>query len=177
MFVILGAGATVLSDALRSYRYEAGLVGGVIVILFGIFTTGLVRFSWLERELRFSAPASGGQPIGAYFLGAAFGFGWTPCIGPVLGAILTVSATAPTGFDGVALLSLYSLGLGVPFLLVALFADALTSRLRRLRRVGRWLQLAAGIVMIGMGVAMVSGHLSTMAYWLLERFPVLATIG
>lgn len=177
VFVILGAGATVLSDALRSYRYEAGLVGGVIVILFGIFTTGLVRFSWLERELRFSAPASGGQPIGADFLGAAFGFGWTPCIGPVLGAILTVSATAPTGFDGVALLSLYSLGLGVPFLLVALFADALTSRLRRLRRVGRWLQLAAGIVMIGMGVAMVSGHLSTMAYWLLERFPVLATIG
>lgn len=177
VFVILGAGATALSDVLRSFRYEAGLVGGVIVILFGVFATGLFRFSWLERELRLSAPASGGQPIGAYLLGAAFGFGWTPCIGPVLGAILTVSATATTGFDGVALLSLYSLGLGVPFLLVALFAEALTSRLRHLRRAGRWLQVAAGIVMIGMGGAMISGHLSTMAYWLLERFPILAAIG
>jgi cytochrome c-type biogenesis protein len=177
VFVTLGAGATALSDVLRSYRYEAGVVGGAIVILFGIFTTGLIRFAWLERELRFSAPASGGQPVGAYLLGVAFGFGWTPCIGPVLGAILTVSATAPTEFGGVALLSLYSLGLGVPFLLVALFAEALTVRLRHLRRAGRWLQVAAGLVMIAMGVAMISGHLSSMAYWLLERFPILATMG
>lgn len=177
VFVLLGAGATALSDWLRSYRYEAGLVGGAIVVLFGIFTTGLIRFAWLERELRFNAPASGGRPIGAYLLGVAFGFGWTPCIGPVLGAILTVSATATTEFDGMVLLSLYSLGLGFPFLLAALFAAGLTFRLRHLRRAGRWLQVGAGFVMVAMGTAMISGHLSTMAYWLLDRFPNLATIG
>ncbi|WP_254517467.1 cytochrome c biogenesis CcdA family protein, partial [Salmonella enterica] len=81
---------------LLAYRYEAGIVGGAIVLVFGVFTTGLVRLSWLERELRVQAPIAGGRPVGAYLLGLAFAFGWTPCIGPVLGAILTVSATSPS---------------------------------------------------------------------------------
>jgi len=177
VFVILGASATALSGLLMSYRYEAGLIGGAIVLVLGLFMTGLFRFAWLERELRFLAPHSAGSPFGAYVLGLAFAFGWTPCIGPVLGAILTVSATSATATDGIALLSLYSIGLGVPFLLTALFAERLALLLRRLRGIGRALQVTAGLVMMAMGLAMISGHLSTLAYWLLERFPVLATIG
>ncbi len=177
VFVLLGAGASALSHLLLAYRYEAGIVGGAIILVFGVFTTGLVRLSWLERELRVQTPIAGGRPVGAYLLGLAFAFGWTPCIGPVLGAILTVSATSPSASSGVALLSVYSLGLAIPFLLTALFADGMTARLRRLRGVGRGLQIVAGITMITMGLAMMSGQLTTMAFWLLETFPFLAKIG
>jgi cytochrome c-type biogenesis protein len=177
VFVLLGAGASALSHLLLAYRYEAGIVGGAIVLVFGVFMTGLVRFPWLERELRVQAPIAGGRPLGAYLLGLAFAFGWTPCIGPVLGAILTVSATSPSASSGVALLSVYSLGLAIPFLLTALFADGMTARLRRMRGAGRSLQIVAGITMIVMGLAMMSGQLSSMAFWLLETFPFLAKIG
>ncbi|AOG07503.1 cytochrome c biogenesis CcdA family protein [Bosea sp. RAC05] len=177
VFTLLGAGASAISHLLLAYRYEAGILGGAIILVFGVFTTGLVRFPWLERELRLQAPIAGGRPGGAYLLGLAFAFGWTPCIGPVLGAILTVSATSTSASSGVALLSVYSLGLAIPFLLTALFADGMTARLRRLRGVGRILQIVAGGIMIVMGLAMMSGQLSTMAFWLLETFPFLAKIG
>lgn len=177
VFVLLGAGASALSHLLLAYRYEAGIVGGAIILVFGVFTAGLVRLSWLERELRVRAPIAGGRPIGSYLLGLAFAFGWTPCIGPVLGAILTVSATSPSASSGVALLSVYSLGLAIPFLLTALFADGMMARLRRLRGAGRALQIVAGVTMIAMGLAMMSGQLSTIAFWLLETFPFLAKIG
>lgn len=177
VFVLLGAGATTLSRLLLSYRVEAGITGGALIVVFGIFTTGLVRFSWMERELRFNPAIAGGRPGGAYILGLAFAFGWTPCIGPVLGAILTVSATSTSPVAGVALLSVYSLGLAIPFLLAALFAERAASGLRQIRRASRYLQLLAGLTMILMGLAMMSGQLSRMAFWLLETFPVLGQIG
>ncbi len=177
VFVLLGAGASALSHLLLAYRYESGILGGAIILIFGVFTTGLLRFSWLERDLRVQAPIAGDRPVGAYLLGLAFAFGWTPCIGPILGAILTVSATSPSVATGVALLSIYSLGLAIPFLLTALFADAMTARLRRLRGAGRALQIVAGITMIVMGLAMISGQLSMIAFWLLETLPFLAKIG
>ena len=177
VFVLLGAGATVLSRLLLSYRYEAGIVGGAVIVVFGVFTAGFLRFPWMEREWRFNPAIAGGSPGGAYLLGLAFAFGWTPCIGPVLGAILTVSATSPSPAAGIALLSIYSLGLAIPFLLTAVFAGGMTRQLRRMRGFGRRLQVAAGIAMILMGLAMMTGRLSTMAFWLLETFPILATIG
>ena len=90
IFVILGASATTLGQALISYRYELNLIGGLIVIVFGLFAIGLLRLSWLHRDLRFDIALPGGRPVAAYLLGMAFAFGWTPCIGPMLGAILTV---------------------------------------------------------------------------------------
>lgn len=177
VFVILGAGASALSRLLLSYRYEAGLVGGAIIVVFGIFSTGVVRIPWMEREFRLSPQVSGGRPQSAYVLGLAFGFGWTPCIGPILGAILTVSATSTTPAAGVALLAIYSLGLAIPFLLTALLAGGITARLRRLRSFGRGLQIFTGLTMVAMGLAMMTGRLSTMAFWLLETFPILALIG
>ncbi|MBN9434371.1 MAG: cytochrome c biogenesis protein CcdA [Bosea sp.] len=177
IFVALGATATTFSRLLLAYRYEATLIGGAIVILFGVFMTGLVPLPWLQRDLRFHGNIRGGRPIGAYLLGLTFGFGWTPCIGPVLGAILTVSALSSTAPTGIALLTVYSIGLGVPFLLSAAFADGLMKRLKTMRRLGRTLQVGAGGVMIAMGIAMITGMMSTFSFWLLENVPMLARIG
>lgn len=177
VFVALGATATAFSRLLLSYRYEATLVGGSVVILFGVFTTGLIRLPWLNRDLRFHSSIRGGRPLGAFLLGLAFGFGWTPCIGPVLGAILTVSALSSTASAGITLLSVYSIGLGVPFLLSAAFADGLTKRLKTMRRLGRTLQIGSGGVMIVMGIAMITGTMTAFSFWLLENVPVLARIG
>jgi cytochrome c-type biogenesis protein len=175
VFVLLGASATALGQLLLTYRYELNLVGGAIIILFGLFLIGVVRPTWLMREFRFHAAIPGGRPVSAYVLGLAFG--WTPCIGPILGAILTVSAASATVSGGVALLAVYSLGLGVPFLLAALFTDGLMARLRAIGRIGRLLQLAAGAILILMGIAMMTGQLSTFSYWLLDTFPALANVG
>jgi cytochrome c-type biogenesis protein len=177
IFVILGASATALGRLLISYRYELNIVGGAIVIGFGLFTLGLLRPSWLQRELRPDAAIAGGRPGGAYLLGMAFAFGWSPCIGPILGTILTVGAASATVGKGVTLLASYSLGLGVPFLIAAVFADGLLARLKSIGRAGRILQLIAGAVMIVMGAAMVTGQLSAFSYWLLDTFPLLARIG
>ena len=177
IFVILGASATTLGQALISYRYELNLIGGLIVIGFGLFATGLLRPSWLERDFRFDIVLPGGRPVAAYLLGMAFAFGWTPCIGPVLGAILTVSATSATVAEGVKLLAIYSLGLGIPFLLVAVFTGGLLARLKSIGRIGRILQILAGSIMVVMGVATITGQLSTFSLWLLETFPLLSTIG
>ncbi|QRM35344.1 cytochrome c biogenesis CcdA family protein [Microvirga sp. VF16] len=177
IFIALGASATAISRLLLAYRYEANIVGGVIIVLFGVFMTGLLRIPLMEREFRFHGGHSGGRPFGAYLLGLAFGFGWTPCIGPVLGAILTVSALSATATSGIALLSIYSLGLGLPFLLTAVFMDRMTKRLKAMRRTGRILQIGAGATMALMGAAMITGHMSAFSFWLLEQFPVLGRIG
>jgi cytochrome c-type biogenesis protein len=177
VFIALGASATAVSRLLLSYRYETNIIGGAIIIVFGIFMTGLVRLPWFERELRFYAKVPGGRPLGAYVLGLAFGFGWTPCIGPVLGAILTVSALSSTVSSGIALLTIYSIGLGVPFLLSAVFTESLAKRLPGMRRTGRLLQILAGVIMIIMGIAMMTGYMSVFAFWLLKQFPILTRIG
>lgn len=177
IFIALGASATGLSRLLLSYRYEANIVGGAVIIVFGVFMTRLVRLPWLQRDLRFHGKMRGGRPAGAYVLGLAFGFGWTPCIGPILGAILTVGALSATASSGIALLAIYSAGLGIPFLLSAAFTDGLASRLKRMRRTGQVLQVGAGGAMVVMGFVMITGQVSAFSFWLLERFPILTTIG
>lgn len=177
IFVALGASATAIGQLLLQYRYEANILGGIVVILFGLFLLGLLKSSWLQRDIRFHASLPGGRPVAAYLLGLAFAFGWTPCIGPVLGAILTVSAASATIASGVVLLAVYSLGLGLPFLASAVFTGALLRRFKTIRRISRPLQAAAGGIMVLMGIAMITGYLSEFSYWLLETFPGLATFG
>ncbi|MBI2313952.1 MAG: cytochrome c biogenesis protein CcdA [Betaproteobacteria bacterium] len=178
VFIAFGASATALGQVLLKYRYEANLIGGAIVTAFGLFMIGLMnRVTWIHRDLRFHPHLKGGRPAAAFVLGLAFGFGWTPCIGPVLGAILTVAAVSPAASDGVPLLGAYAAGLGVPFVAAALFTGAFVQRLRFLRHLGRPLQVAAGLLMIVMGIAIATGQLSAFSYWLLRSFPGLGRIG
>lgn len=179
VFIALGASATAISRLLLAYRQETNLVGGLIVIAFGLFITGLIHPRWLQMDVRFvHRLKSTGGPLAAYVLGVAFAFGWTPCIGPILGSILTLSASrGAVGANGITLLAIYSLGLGLPFLLTALFTNHFLAHLKRLRRWSRTIHLAAGIILILMGVAMVTGQLTAFAYWLLELFPALGRIG
>lgn len=177
VFIILGASATLAGRLLLSYKYELNLIGGAIVILFGIFATGLIPMPWLEREVRFQGGEIQGGHLGAYVLGLAFGFGWTPCIGPVLGAILTISAATAGVQDGIALLAAYSVGLGIPFLAAAYSTDALLRGMRGMRRLGKVLKVSAGGTMVAVGFAMMTGYLSSLSFWLLETFPLLSTIG
>jgi cytochrome c-type biogenesis protein len=177
VFVALGASATALGQLLLQYRYEANIVGGAIVVMFGLFMLGMLQVSWLQRDVRLHLDIPGGRPIGAYLLGFAFALGWTPCIGPVLGTILTVSAASATVSSGVALLAVYSLGLGLPFLIAAAFTGAFLARMPVMRRVGRPLQLFAGGVMVLMGLAMITGYMSAFSFWLLETFPGLGRLG
>lgn len=177
VFVILGASATALGQLMLSYRYQLNIVGGSIVIVFGLFMLGLARVDFMQRDFRFHLSIPGGRPIAAYVLGLAFAFGWTPCIGPILGAILTTTATSATVSEGTVLLAIYSAGLGMPFLLAAAFTDRLTRRLRSIGRLGRRLHQGAGFTLIVMGVAMITDYLSAFAFWLLDVFPFLGQIG
>lgn len=177
IFVILGASASALGQLLLAYRYQMNIMGGLIIIGFGLFTVGVMRPWWMARELRMPTVAPRQRSLAAYILGVAFAFGWSPCIGPILGTILTAGAAVATLDRGIALLATYSLGLSVPFLLAAAFTDRLLARLQSVGRIGRACRLLAGGVMVVMGVAMITGELSSFSYWLLDKFPVLSAIG
>ena len=178
VFMLMGAGATAAGQFLLQYRAEANLVGGGFIVAFGVFMTGLVRPSWLLRDYRpLHWPGTGGSLGAAALLGIAFGVGWTPCIGPILGGILTVAATSSGQLSGTGLLATYAAGLAIPFLAAAAFTDHFSRSLGHLRRWGRWLHPASGAILIVIGVAMMTGKLTTFAYWLLEAFPVLGGLG
>lgn len=176
VFIAMGASASALGQLLLSYRYEANYVAGAIVILFGLFLMGLLRIGWLQRQVRFGDAVKGGRPVGAYVLGTAFAFGWTPCIGPILGGILALGAATAGVAEGTALLAIYSAGLAVPFLLVSAFTPTFMDRLKVVRRLGRPLQILAGAVLVAMGVAIVTNSLSPFAFWILETFPGLQAV-
>jgi cytochrome c-type biogenesis protein len=171
VFVALGASASVIGSFFLSYRYEASYVAGAIIIVFGLHMMGVLRFNWINRDMRFMPQIPGGRPFGAFLLGSAFAFGWTPCIGPILGAVLTMSATTLGVSDGAKLLSIYSMGLAVPFLLVAAFTGRFMESAASFRRIGLLLQKAAGGILALVGVLMVTGYLFSFGTWMLKTFP------
>ena len=175
VFVLLGLGAQAFGGILLRYNVEANLLGGALLVCFGLVMTGLIKIPALLRELRLPGPQTISGPTGAYTLGLTFAFGWTPCIGPVLGSILTLAAVSAG--SGAVLLAAYSVGLGIPFLIVALAFSSIAAGFKRMRYAGHILNILAGSIMIVMGILMMTGRLTLIAFWLLERFPGLGYIG
>lgn len=177
VFVALGASASALGTFLLENKTEFEYAAGAVIILFGLFLMGILKLNFLYREARFVSRLGGGHPAAAGVLGMAFAFGWTPCIGPMLGAILTLGAAQGSAGAGAIYLAIYSLGLGVPFLAAAAFTGLFLRRMKAIRRFSRPFQIVAGAILVVMGVAMITGYLNQFAFLLLEAFPGLATIG
>ena len=177
VFVALGAGASTIGRLLRVWQEPLAMAAGVLIILMGLSFLGILRIPLLSREARFQAEGKPASTAAAYVMGLAFAFGWTPCIGPVLGPILTLAGGRETVGEGALLLAAYSLGLGIPFLIAALFSGAFMRFLQRFRvHLGR-VEKVIGALLVIAGVLFLTGGVQTAAYWLLETFPGLARLG
>ncbi|MGE0231303.1 MAG: cytochrome c biogenesis CcdA family protein [Flavobacteriaceae bacterium] len=176
VFVALGASASVVGGLLARYIDIFAIVAGVLIIVMGLHFLGVFRISLLNREARVQLRDKPAGLLGAYLIGLAFAFGWTPCIGPVLAAILSVAASADTLARGAGLLAVYSLGLGVPFLLAAVFAGAFLRFMTRFRRHLGTVEKIMGALLVVTGILFLTGGMQTMAFWLLETFPGLGNI-
>ena len=177
VFVALGAGASTIGALLRTWQQELAIAAGLIVIVMGLNFLGVIRIPLLSREARFQSAGRPASFIGAYVMGLAFAFGWTPCIGPVLGPILTLAGGRETVGEGAMLLAAYSLGLGAPFLVAALFSGAFMRFLGRFRvHLGR-VEKAMGGLLVVAGVLFLTGGIQSASYWLLETFPALGRLG
>lgn len=177
VFLFLGFTASVFGSLFLQYQGILAKVSGVVVIVLGLHFLGLFRIPLLDREARMDVGDRGGSALGAYLLGLAFAFGWTPCIGPQLGAILSLAASEASTVRGTTLLAVYAIGLGLPFLLAALFIERAMGVMTRLKRHMKLIERSMGLLLIVVGLALVTGALSDFSFFLLETFPVLSTLG
>jgi cytochrome c-type biogenesis protein len=176
VFVALGASASLIGAMVRAWSAELSIVAGVVIIIMGLHFLGLTRISLLMREGRLPIP----KPVGlwgAYVMGLAFAFGWTPCIGPILAAILSVAAAEATVAKGAGLLAVYSAGLGIPFLIAAFMVEQFSALFSRMKRHLVSVERAMGVLMVLTGIGFLTGSVSSASIWLLETFPVLQTFG
>jgi cytochrome c-type biogenesis protein len=176
VFVALGAAASVIGSLLRFYSYELSIAAGIAIIVMGLHFLGITPVAFLQRQARMDVV----KPIGlwgAYVMGLAFAFGWTPCIGPILAAILAVAAAEATVAKGAGLLAVYSLGLGVPFIIAALAVEPFAKFLTRFRTHFASVERAMGVLLVLTGLAFLFGLFTQLNNWLIETFPALQTIG
>ncbi|HEY6948892.1 MAG TPA: cytochrome c biogenesis protein CcdA [Gemmatimonadales bacterium] len=166
IFILLGASATALGGALKYYQVWIARVGGVLVILFGLVCLGVVKAGFLEQERRLQLQHKPVGYLGSVLVGMAFGAGWTPCIGPVLGAILSLAATSDSVPRGMLLLGVYSAGLAVPFLLAAVAVESFLEWFQRFRRYLPWVMRVSGVLLIFVGILMATGQFTRLAGWL-----------
>jgi cytochrome c-type biogenesis protein len=177
VFLFLGFTASWIGRVFITHQDVLAKVAGAVIVVFGLHFLGVIRIPFLNREARLDAGDRGGSAFGAYVLGLAFAFGWTPCIGPILGAILSLAATEASVARGTSLLAAYAVGLGLPFLLVAAFLDRSQGVMARMKRHMGTIEKLMGLLLVIVGVAMFTGAFSAFAWWLLETFPALAAIG
>lgn len=177
VFVALGASASAVSGLLLDNKLWLGRVAGVMIIIFGLHIMGLLRIPAFNIEARVHLEDRPAGLWGAYLIGLAFAFGWTPCIGPVLATILSVAAREDSLLYGASLLAVYAAGLGVPFLLAALAAGPFMRWMQRMRRRMRQVELATGGLLVVTGLLFVFNSFEVLGFWLLEVFPALAEIG
>lgn len=177
VFVLLGATASVLGRMVARYQDVFAIVAGLVIIVMGLHFLGLFRFSFLQREARFRVDNQPAGLLGAYVLGLAFAFGWTPCIGPVLAAILAVAGSTDTVARGAGLLAIYSIGLGIPFLIAAAFAETFITHMRRFHRHMPKVEKVMGGLLVLTGILFLTGQMTRISFFLLEMFPGLQQIG
>jgi cytochrome c-type biogenesis protein len=176
VFVLLGASASLVGSLIREWSAQLAIIAGIVIIVMGLHFLGLTRIGLLMREGRLSIP----KPVGlwgAYVMGLAFAFGWTPCIGPILAAILSIAAAEATVAKGAGLLAVYSAGLGIPFLIAAFMVEQFSSLFSRMKRHLATVERAMGVLMIITGIGFLTGAVSNVSIWLLDTFPALQSFG
>ncbi|WP_407176022.1 cytochrome c biogenesis CcdA family protein [Bradyrhizobium sp. STM 3562] len=176
VFILLGASASLIGALIRAWSAQLSILAGIVIILMGLHFLGLTRIGLLMREGRLPIP----KPVGlwgAYVMGLAFAFGWTPCIGPILAAILSIAAAEATVTKGAGLLAVYSAGLGIPFLIAALMVEQFSALFARMKKHLVTVERAMGVLMIITGIGFLTGAVSSVSIWLLETFPMLQNIG
>lgn len=177
VFLILGVAASALGRALLQYQDWFVTLSGIVIMIFGAHFIGVFRIGFMDREARVDARTEGGSAFGAYVLGLAFAFGWTPCLGPILGAILSMAASQADMSRGTLLLAGYAVGLGLPFILVAAFFPALKRPMAWMKRHLDRIEKVSGLLLWTVGFMMATGQFAAFSFWLLETFPILATLG
>ena len=177
VFVILGATASWIGQVVSAHFVLLSYIAGIFVILMGLHFLHLFRIPLFDRTVRIGLAEKPAGLIGAYVIGLAFGFGWSPCVGPVLAAILLVAGAQESAGEGARLLFIYSLGIGVPFLVAAGFAGAFMRWSARFRKRLNMIEKAMGLLLIATGVLIVTGQMAVIANWLVETFPALGKIG
>lgn len=176
VFVALGASATGIGALLHFYSHELATIAGIAIIVMGLHFLGLTPIGWLSRQIRLEVK----KPVGlwgAYLMGLAFAFGWTPCIGPILAAILAIAASQATLEKGAALLATYSLGLGLPFIVAAFAVEPFAAFLSRFRTYLKHMERVMGSLLVLTGIGFLSGLFTQLNVWLIETFPLLQRIG
>lgn len=177
VFLLLGFAASSLGQVFLANRDLFAQIAGVVVIVMGLHFLGVFRIPLLMREARLDAGDRGGSAFGAYVLGLAFAFGWSPCLGPILGTIITLAATEGSVARGTLLLVAYALGLGIPFLLTGIFISRAIGVMNRIKPWMGWIEKAMGLLLILVGLALVTGAMARFSFWLLEMFPALEALG
>jgi cytochrome c-type biogenesis protein len=176
VFVLLGASASLIGGLIRAWSAQLSILAGIAIIVMGLHFLGLTRIGLLMREGRLPIP----KPVGfwgAYVMGLAFAFGWTPCIGPILAAILSIAAAEATVAKGAGLLAVYSAGLGIPFLLAAFMIEQFSSLFSRMKAHLATVEHVMGVLMVVAGIGFLTGAVSSVSFWLLETFPSLQNFG
>lgn len=188
VFVALGATASIFGRAIRdalAWTIKVGPldinvlagIAGLVILIMGLHFLGVFRIGFLYREARIDVKKKPAGFIGAYVMGLAFAFGWTPCVGPVLAAILFVAGSEDTAMRGAGLLSVYSLGIGLPFIIAAAFASRFIGAAQKFKRHMHKVEMAMGAMLVVTGLLFMTGQMSRIAQWLIDTFPVFATIG
>lgn len=177
VFILFGATATAFGQAFRQALPIITPIAGLFIIAMGLHFLGVYRIAFLDRQLRHNGPGVASGPVGGFLLGLAFAVGWTPCIGPVLAAILAVASTKETALDGAALLGLYSLGLGVPFLLAGVAIGPFLTFFSGFKKHLGTVEKVMGGFLVITGLLFLTGQFTRISYWFLETFPVLQQFG
>ena len=170
VFIMMGASASFVGRMLIRYIDVFTKIAGIVIIVLGLHRIGVFRIRWLNYEKRFKVKGFTPKPSSAFVIGLAFGFGWTPCVGPILAGILALAATKRTLIDGMFLLAVYSLGLGIPFIITGFAIGAFMKFLEKYKKFILWGEIVAGVLLIGLGLLIFSDNLSLLLRYIPSSF-------